>query len=297
MRYQVSHETRYDYDNPATLSQQLLHMSPRNFYAQKCLSHSIEITPNPYEFGSNLDYFGNNSQYFAIFTPHRSLHVRSNSTVMLQPRDNIDSMPQSPSWELVRDVLKINLPNQDAANMEAFAYLYPSPNVPCSAELVTYATPSFSPGRPLLEAALDLTQRIYREFEFDPHATDVATPLSEVLSVRRGVCQDFAHLMTGCLRSLGLPCRYVSGYIRSARPGDSSQAIGSDASHAWVGVYFPQYGWVDFDPTNNCLVQTEHVTVAWGRDYSDVSPMRGVVLGGGKQTLEVSVTVTPLGNF
>jgi transglutaminase-like putative cysteine protease len=290
MRYHVLHQTQYDYERTATLSQQLLHMTPRDFQYQNCHFHHISVNPVANELVSNFDYFGNIIHHLAIFTPHKTLVVESESNIELLPRPGLNVLQNSQPWDIVRH----SLSQQNGGHADAVAYLFDSPNVNCSDALATYATASFVSGRPLLEAALDLTQRIYRDFEFDPEATDVATPLTQVLAGRRGVCQDFAHLMVGCLRSLGLACRYVSGYILTTAPAGRERLIGADASHAWASVYCPTYGWVDFDPTNNCLVHNEHLTVAWGRDFSDVSPMRGVVLGGGAQTLDVSVTVTPV---
>jgi transglutaminase-like putative cysteine protease len=289
MRYNVFHETKYAYDSMVTLSQQLLHMTPRNTKYQFCEWHKLNLSPSPAERIQNVDYFGNFSDYLAIFTPHKELVVASKFSVNLDNRPKLVDMTESPNWEEVRRQLNIN----SNKNLEAVSYLFSSPKVKCSEALVEYAMPSFGQGRPLIDAVFDLTKRIYHEFEFDPGATDVSTPLDQVLAGRSGVCQDFAHLMIGCLRSIGLSCRYVSGYILTHPPAGSERLIGADASHAWVSVYCPVYGWVDFDPTNNSLVQHEHITVAWGRDFSDVSPMRGVVLGGGEQKLKVSVTVTP----
>jgi transglutaminase-like putative cysteine protease len=289
MRYHVTHETKYIYDSKVTLSQQLLHMTPRNTQYQYCEWHQLELSPKPTERIQNVDYFGNFSDYLAIFSPHQELIVTSKFSVRLESRLQLSAMMNSQSWEQVKQHL-----NQEGSNdIEASSFLYSSPKVKCSESLAEYALPSFWQGRPLIEAVFDLTKRIYTEFKFDSEATDVSTPLDQVLAGRRGVCQDFAHLMIGCLRSIGLSCRYVSGYILTHPPAGTPRLIGADASHAWVSVYCPDYGWVDFDPTNNSLVQHEHITVAWGRDFSDVSPMRGVVLGGGKQELEVSVTVTP----
>lgn len=292
IRYNVVHETKYKYDYNVTLSQQMLHMKPREFALQHCESNRITVSPTPDEYIERNDYFGNVTNGIAIFTPHKELTVLSESTVILSTRPSLQqlALANSPSWESVKLVL-----NTDPFQyQQVMTYRFHSPNVPSNDALAAYAMPSFWAGRPIIEAAFDLTQRIFREFEFDPDATDVSTPLNQVLAGRRGVCQDFAHLMIGCLRSIGLACRYVSGYILTTPPEGKPRLVGADASHAWVSVYCPTYGWVDFDPTNNCLVQDEHITVAWGRDFSDVSPMRGVVLGGGKQHLKVSVTVTPL---
>jgi transglutaminase-like putative cysteine protease len=290
MRYHVHHETEYLYDSIVTLSQQMLHMTPRNSFAQYCEQYALNISPTPTERHQHIDYFKNFSDYIAIFTPHEMLKVTSSFTIALQQRPHMTELQQSLAW----DEVAYRLSHEHGMHLEAASYLYTSPNIKCSQSLLDYALPSFWPGRPLIEAIFDLNQRIFQEFEFDPDATDVSTPLEQVLAGRRGVCQDFAHLMIGCLRSLGLASRYVSGYILTNPPEGEPRMIGADASHAWVSIYSLKYGWIDFDPTNNCLVQNEHITVAWGRDFSDVSPMRGVVLGGGAQTLKVSVTVTPL---
>jgi transglutaminase-like putative cysteine protease len=175
-------------------------------------------------------------------------------------------------------------------------YLFTSTHITYSEDLAAYARKSFTPSRSVLESAFDLTRRIYSEFSFDPEATEISTPLSELLRIKRGVCQDFAHLMIGCLRAIGLSCRYVSGYILTRPAPGKPRLIGADASHAWVSVYCPSIGWVDFDPTNCCMVNMEHVTLGWGRDFYDVSIIRGVMLGGGAQTLTVNVTMTELEN-
>ena len=289
VRYHVLHETRHQYQRSVTLSQQMLHMTPRLFRWQQVTAHDIEVLPVPQDWTARTDYFGNTSRSFTLTTPHRTLIVRGSATVALLRRPDASLLALSPAWENTRTQLR--MPGQA---LEASKFLFESPHVMCSAELAQYAAPSFSHQRPLLEAAYDLTQRIYNDFEFDDEATTISTPLHEVLIGRRGVCQDFAHLMIGCLRSLGLAARYVSGYILTTPPPGQPRMVGADASHAWVSVYCSHAGWVDFDPTNRRLVQDEHITLGWGRDFSDVTPMRGTVLGGGAQSLEVSVTVTPL---
>ena len=290
MRYQVEHQTVYSYDLPVIQSQQLLHLMPRQTPFQQCISYTLACEPQPAEQSRRQDFFGNNNDYFTIMTPHQALEVTSRFQVDIQPRPLMADFVQSPPWEQVQALLK----DQDIQHLDAAPYIYATTRVTCSEALANFALSCFTPQRPLLEAAMALTQKIYTEFEFDPQATDISTPLDTVLEGRRGVCQDFAHLMIGALRSIGLACRYVSGYILTHPPAGQPRMIGADASHAWLAVYCPVYGWVDFDPTNNCLVQQEHITVAWGRDFGDVSPMRGVVLGGGQQQLKVSVTVTPL---
>jgi transglutaminase-like putative cysteine protease len=290
MRYQVEHRTIYHYEIPVIQSQQLLHMMPRETPYQQSVSYTLVCEPQPAEQSRRLDFFGNHNDYVTLLTPHQSLQVTSRFQVDVLPRPAMTAFTLSPPWEQVQATLQL----QSSQHIEAMRYLYSTVKVKSSEALANFARHSFTAQRPLLEAAMALTQQIYQEFEFDPQATDVATPLDEVLKGRRGVCQDFAHLMIGAMRSLGLACRYVSGYILTHPPAGQPRLVGADASHAWVSVYCPVYGWVDFDPTNNCLVQYEHITVAWGRDFGDVSPMRGVMLGGGQQQLDVSVTVTPL---
>jgi transglutaminase-like putative cysteine protease len=288
MRYDVLHETVYSYESPVVLSQQLLHLTPRVLEFQRLGAHRIDVQPAPAETATRDDYFGNPVTQIMLAAPHDSLGVHAHSTIEVLPR----AIPASAGpWEAARDRLRHG---GGEALLEPMQFLFESPHVEFFRDLAAYAEPSFGKGRDLLEGALDLTRRIHAEFKFDPKATSVSTPLREVLAKKRGVCQDFAHFMTGCLRSLGLPARYVSGYILTSPPPGKPRLIGADASHAWVSVWCAEAGWVDLDPTNNVLVGDEHITLAWGRDFSDVTPMRGVILGGGEQELEVRVTVTPL---
>ncbi len=289
--YHILHDTDYTYQRNVNLSQQLLHMTPRDFDYQTTLSHRITIDPLPNDDSERINFFGNLSKRVTITRPHQELKVRAESVIRLQPRLSLAQINDSMPWEAKRDSLE---QCSAATSREISQYLYESPHVICSTDLADYAAPCFTPGRPLLDAALALTYRIFNDFKFDGSATTISTPLSEVLRLRRGVCQDFAHLMIGCLRTLGIACRYVSGYILTTPAPGHERLIGADASHAWVSVYCAGFGWVDFDPTNHCLVQDEHITVGWGRDFFDVTPMRGVILGGGEQQLKVSVTVTPL---
>jgi transglutaminase-like putative cysteine protease len=289
MKYTVVHETLYSYESPVVLSQQLLHLTPRALAYQQLEQHRIEIQPAPAETTTRDDYFGNPVTQIMLAAPHASLTVRAQSQVNVMPR----SAPGTTgSWEQMRD--RLHNANGSEALLESTQFLFESPHVEFFRELAAYSEPSFGKGRDLLAAALDLTRRIHADFRFDPKATSVATPLREVLAKRRGVCQDFAHFMTGCLRALGIAARYVSGYIVTSPPPGKPRLVGADASHAWVSVYCGPAGWIDLDPTNDCLVGDEHITLAWGRDFSDVTPMRGVILGGGEQELEVRVTVTPL---
>lgn len=293
-RYSVVHETRYLYQSMVTLSQQLLHLTPRSFDYQRTEAHAIVADPGFDDGVERLDYFGNSTRSFTITSPHQALLVRAESTVVLYRRPALAELAapaHASRWESLRELIQ---QSRDPRLHEACRYLYESPQVRWNTEIVDYARRSFTPGRPLLAAALELTERIFDDFEFDSTATDISTPLEQVMRGRRGVCQDFAQLMIGCLRSIGLPARYVSGYILTHPPEGQPRLIGADASHAWVSLYSPGLGWIDFDPTNRCLVQHEHLTLGWGRDFSDVTPLRGIVLGGGAQSLQVNVTMTPL---
>ena len=287
MKYNVLHETLYSYESPVVLSQQLLHLTPRLLDFQTLIQHRIAIEPTPAETRARDDYFGNPVTQILLAAPHGRLSVSAQSQVEVTPR----VVPEGgEKWEGVRDGLR----RGGGTLLEPIQFMFESPHVEFLRDLSSYAEPSFAAGRNVLAAALDLTRRIHADLTFDPKATSVSTPLREVLARRRGVCQDFAHFMIGCLRMLGIPARYMSGYIRTTPPPGQPQLVGADASHAWVSVYCGGATWVDLDPTNNVVVGDGHVTLAWGRDFSDVTPMRGVILGGGEQELEVRVTVTPL---
>ena len=292
MKYEIVHETRYAYENPVVLSQQLLHLTPRVMDCQRLAEHRIEVEPAPAETGTRDDYFGNPVMQIMVTAPHPSLAVRAHSRLEVLPRPRPAA---TEAWEAVRDRLK---KGGGEALLEPMQFLFESPHVEFFRDLAAYAEPSFAPGRGLLEAALDLMHRIHADFTFDPKATAVSTPLREVLARKRGVCQDYAHFMAGCLRMTGLAARYVSGYILTTPPPGKPRLVGADASHAWVSVWCAAAdgasSWVDLDPTHDAVVDDEHITLAWGRDFSDVTPMRGVILGGGEQELEVRVTVTPL---
>jgi transglutaminase-like putative cysteine protease len=244
------------------------------------------VSPAPVSTGESADYFGNGVSFLTLLAPHNEFVVDMKATVDVRFPDP-PRAAATPSWENVRDLLR---QGGDETLSEAIEYVQESPLVPFDARVRDYAAPSFLPGRPFLDAILDLTARINRDFVFDPTATVVTTPLAEVVENRRGVCQDFAHLGIAAVRSLGLAARYVSGYIRSYRDSGPDLA-GTDASHAWVSVFCPGTGWIDIDPTNNLVAKEEHIVLAWGRDYGDVSPIRGVILGGGAHTLDVAVKV------
>jgi transglutaminase-like putative cysteine protease len=280
--YQVSHTTRYAYSEPVSVSHHLARVRPRVFAGQGCVHYELQIEPTPAVVRSHHDYFGNPVTFFMIERPHTELTVRAVSTVTVLAR-NPPPSKATPPWEEARDF--------DALPLEAIECLFDSASIAVSDAIAGYARPSFLPRRPLLYAVEDLMGRIHTDFTFDPEATTVTTPLRDVLALRRGVCQDFARLAIACLRAQGLPARYVSGYLETVPPTGAPRLAGVDASHAWLSMYCPGTGWIDVDPTNNMLPSTTHVTLAWGRDYADVSPVRGVILGGGQHTLHVSVDV------
>jgi len=289
-RYHVTHETRYAYSGKVTSAHQLAHLKPRNTPWQKVEYHKIDIEPKPAECADGVDYFGNAVIRFMIDTPHEILSVVADSVVEIDSHAP-DVAAASPAWEEALASPGVWGPDVD---LDVEQYRVASPMVPLLVESITYARASFAPGRPWLEAMLDLTRRIHAEFVYDPKATTVTTQVREVLEHRRGVCQDFAHLMLSCLRSLGLPARYVSGYVLNRVPPGRKRLSGADASHAWVEGHCPHLGWVAFDPTNGKLADLEFVTLAWGREFSDITPLCGVVLGSARQKPSVVVTVQPL---
>ena len=292
-RYHVIHETGYNYDSPVSLSRQQLHLTPRECPWQQSITHRLRIEPEPTFSHARFYHFGNPVSMFAIEAPHSSLVVRAESVIEVQPHLPANGLSASPPWESVRNALVYGAA---PVLLEANRYRFESPYVRVKHEFNDFASHCFTPNRPLLEAVGALMSHIYNEFEFDPKATTVSTPVLKLLEERKGVCQDFAHLMLACLRSHGLAARYVSGYLLTKPPPGKPRMVGADASHAWISVYCPSAGgefWIDFDPTNNLMPDTEHITLAWGRDFGDVSPLRGVILGGDTQEPEVAVTVTP----
>jgi transglutaminase-like putative cysteine protease len=291
MNYCVRHETVYEYSDPVSVSHHILRLTPRDLPGQIRQHSRIVITPAPnVRFATHLDYFGNSVTSFSLQEPHEQLTVEAISRLEVHPPP-VPEFSRSPPWQTVRDSLWCNRTEE---GLNAYQFVFDSRRVYARPELADYARESFPEDCPLLEAVLSLTGRIYRDFRFDTKATEVTTPVETFFEKRRGVCQDFSHLQIACLRSLGLPARYVSGYLRTAPPEGKPRLVGSDASHAWCSAWSPGTGWVDFDPTNNCIPTDGHITVAWGRDYSDVSPIHGVLLGGARHTIDVAVDVLPV---
>ena len=292
-RYQIFHDTHYHYDSPVSLAQQLAHLWPRPCAWQRCTDRQLQISPQPTSRRDELDVFGNPLTRLAFERPHDELLVNASLTIEVLPRP-VPDFSGSAAWEHTRSALTYSSQPLSPELLEACRYRFESPYVHLKKNFVEFSQSCFPPGRPLLLGVQALMEKIFSEFTFDAEATQVATPLVEVLERRRGVCQDFAHLMLACVRSRGLAARYISGYLLTQPPPGQPRLIGADASHAWVSVFCPVLGWVDFDPTNNVQPALEHITLAWGRDFSDVSPLRGVILGGGNHDPEVRVTVMPL---
>ncbi len=285
--YRVIHRTTYDYAAPVEQSYNEAHLRPRQTEHQLCASHLLDVEPAPSTRFESVDPFGNTVSTFVVQGGFDRMSVTATSEVVVSPPA---TPPPGPPWESVRALLEID--RQPTAR-DARRCRAPSRLVPTSNALAEYAEGSFLPGRPLVEAIMDLTGRIFADFVYEPGFTSISTPLHDVLEQRRGVCQDFAHLMIGCARSLGLSARYVSGYIETFPPPGQEPLVGADASHAWASVYLPGWGWVDVDPTNDQLATGTYITTAWGRDYWDVSPLRGSVEGGGgSHHLDVAVDVS-----
>jgi len=287
MVYRVTHVTSYRYSQPVSICHNEARLTPRTTSHQRLLRSQLLIEPTVTTHDRGTDYFGNAVHWFALQEAHTRLSVTAVSEVDVTPYQ-APAAPLSGAWEQARRHVF------DERNPEALIareFTFESPHVRFDADLIAYAEVSFPAGRALIEGALDLTRRIHTEFTYQPGSTTVATPLREVLRSRRGVCQDFAHLQIAMLRSLGLAARYVSGYIYNRPAGDGPHLTGADASHAWLSLFVPGFGYVDFDPTNGCIPNQEHVTLAWGRDFSDTSPLKGVILGGGEHIVSVGVDV------
>lgn len=287
MNYSITHRTLYEYAAPVTASQHVTRLEPRSSNAQSCEKFTLKIFPEPALRKTRQDYFGNRLCFFTVQEIHSQLEIITHSRVTVTPR-KLPPAESTPPWEQV-----VNLYRDPVSPevIEPYQFVFDSPQVRAAFEFADYALASFAPGTPLLLGVADLTRRIYADFKYDPKATTVATPLEEVWQTRRGVCQDFAHLGIACLRSIGIAARYVSGYLRTHPPEGQPRHVGADASHAWFRVFCPGTGWVDFDPTNNMQPAGEHITLAQGRDFDDVSPVAGILTGGGDHDVKVSVDV------
>jgi transglutaminase-like putative cysteine protease len=284
MLYEARHTTRYLYEDPVSQCWSEARITPRELPTQTVRATRVEIHPEPAIYEERIDYFGNQVSSFAIFRSHTRFITTATSVIEVLPRN--EQKTSTMSWEKARDHVAAQSSPED---LSAFEFVFDSPFAVGVRELAEYAKPTFTPGRPLLDAAQELSHRIHTEFTYLPKSTTIEMPLLEILQNRAGVCQDFSHIMIGALRSLRIPARYVSGYLRSG-----AKYQGAEASHAWVSVFIPDLGWVDFDPTNDLIPAEGHVTLAWGRDFGDVTPIKGIALGGGEQTVEVEVRVDPL---
>ena len=290
MIYKVNHRTTYKYVYPVSAGNHVACLQPRSTPANNVLRHRLEVQPTPVTLTERTDYFGNSLCLFTVEEPHKQLIVEALSEVVVTGKEGL-SGPSTHPWEE-----SAGFAGQGATSEEigAYQYQFESPRIRIRPEFGAYALESFTPRRPLREALLELTHRIHNDFRFDAKVTTVRTPTEEVFKKRRGVCQDFAHVQIACLRSIRLSARYVSGYLRTYPPPGRPRLIGADASHAWVSAFCRSQGWIDVDPTNDVAPSDGHVTLAWGRDYGDVSPLRGLILGGGGHSLKVEVDIEPL---
>lgn len=290
MLYHVRHSTAYDYDAEVSLSQHLARLTAREDARQRRLFHAIDAAPSPSARSAHSDHFGNLATFLSFERPHRRLEITSENVVEVSEFATVEAAA-TPDWEVLRDCFAE--PGEGWPG-EACEFVFPSPLIPRRADFAGYAEGSFEPGRPVLLCAEDFMRRMHADFVFDARATTVATPIQVFFKSRRGVCQDFAHLMIAGLRSMGIPARYVSGYIETQPPPGQTKLAGADASHAWISVWCGPAGWVDLDPTNDLRVGVRHIVTAVGRDYSDVSPVRGVSVGSGDHRLSFGVDVIPI---
>jgi transglutaminase-like putative cysteine protease len=290
MRFRVRHITRYKYSSRVSHCYNLANVVPRDTGRQRCLKNRITVSPTPSVTHKRTDYFGNKSFHFEIQKPHTELVITADSEVQINDLDRVLDLDLGESYgHALESIASTN----SRATLDAREFLLDSPMVEASEALAEYARPSFHADRSLKSCVHELTTRIFTDFAYDPGFTTIATPLADVLAHKRGVCQDFAHLQVGCLRALGIPAKYVSGYIETLPKPGEKKLVGADATHAWVAYFCPEEGWVEFDPTNNSIAGTQHIVTAFGRDYLDVTPVKGVIFGGGSMPLlEVSVDVS-----
>ncbi len=287
MRYSIRHLTTYNYHESANTAHNRLCLVPLTLPGQTCVLSEIRIVPHPDEHTYHTDFFGNTLQFISVYKEHSGLQIESLSTVDLDSRFSTDVARQSTdSWQYVRNRSAFGDQYADVVQ-----YTLPSVYVPYMEAIQQFGADCFPNSATLWQGCLALMKKIYSSIEFRPGFTTVNTPVDAVLKIRKGVCQDFAHLMIACLRNLGIPARYVSGYIETLPPPGKEKLVGSDASHAWVAVYFPEVGWIEFDPTNNLVPSDNHIRVGFGRDYFDVAPITGIIFSSGKQTISVQVDV------
>jgi transglutaminase-like putative cysteine protease len=288
MKYTIQHKTSYTYLEPVSLCHNIARLVPRNTSEQICKNTNIQIDPKPDRINEYEDFFGNRAIYFSIEKEHWELAVNVTSEVERHHTGQIKlQVYRNASLEEVKKEIQ----NLKGDSMDIRQYMFETPMTAQNEEILQFALESFQSGKSVFEATEDLTKRIFKEFEYKPGHTTVSTPLAQVMKERKGVCQDFAHLAISCIRSVGLPARYVSGYIETISPEGKEKLIGTDASHAWFSIYIPDMGWTDFDPTNNCIVSDQHITIGWGRDYADIAPLDGIILSSGSHELTVSVDV------
>ena len=294
MHYRVKHITEYLYHGRVSHCYNMAHLTPRNTSRQRCINSNVDVLPKPSSQSYRVDYFDNTAYHFEIQKPHNKLVITSTSEVQTATQPGALDLHMGISC---RDARHVMFQSRNADILMAREYLMDSPMVRASSELREYAEALFEDEKPLMVAVKELTSKIYTEFEYSPASTTIATPVHEVMATRKGVCQDFAHLMIGCLRSLGYAARYVSGYIETLPPPGQEKLVGADATHAWVEVFSPGEGWFEYDPTNDCMAHEQHIVTGWGRDFYDVTPLCGVIYGGGENpVLSVSVDVRRLGD-
>ncbi len=288
MRYKIRHATEYIYQEQVSTCHNRICLVPLTLTPQECIASDIKIFPSPDEFTYKTDFFGNTILFFSIYKEHEQLRIYAESVVNIEnhPDDN-RALHANLLWREVRD----RLATQSDFYYDAIQYTLPSIHVPYSHDILRFAMDCFPENATLWSGCKNLMQKIYASLEFKPGFTTINTPVESVLKSRKGVCQDFAHLMIACLRNMGLSARYVSGYIETLPPPGKEKLVGSDASHAWVSIYFPEIGWMEFDPTNNLIPSGKHITVAFGRDYFDVAPLKGIIFSSGQQTIDVKVDV------
>lgn len=294
MLYQISHTTSYKYEVGVTFCHNIATIKPKNMLGQTVVDYKLDIKPTPTEFSEKLDFFGNTITRFSIQKEHKKLKVKASSKILRNHEllPNINQSPQGKNINLIDSLVTLNSERLKIIDIKQFI-LESILIANISSEIRDYAEVSFKPNRSIFEACCELMERIFNDFEFNPNVTNVATPIHEVIINKKGVCQDFAQIAIACARSVGLPARYVSGYIETLPPPGKEKLIGTDASHAWFSLYIPTFGWVDFDPTNNQIPQNQHIIVAYGRDYYDVPPLKGVIYSSGKNKMRVAVDIRP----